>query len=129
MDLHDPAEWRIEIYKAALDTVEAYWEKHYCFAEEIGKPTSEVSRRLRRADDANGYPQTVPLDWLAVFARKPGALEFFTARLAELKGCKVESARPLTDAEKLRLMVSEMGEKQKRRIEKENGMQPGELDR
>lgn len=129
MNLGDLTEWRDEIYKALTDTVEAFWGKHFNFADEVGKPTAEVSLRLRRGEDSKGYAQVAPLDWLAVFAQRLGALEFFTERLAVLKGNKVESARPLTDAEKLRLLVADMTDKQKRRFEKENGMQPGELDR
>jgi hypothetical protein len=84
---------------------------------------------LRHADSDKGYPQLAPIDYLANIAMKPGGLERFLSMLAEAKGFKLVPMQPLTSEQKLRLLVADMTDKQRRRFEKDNNLPAGDLDR
>jgi hypothetical protein len=122
-------DWRELIYEALRDGVDISFTKREGFADDVGKPNNEISLRLRHADSDKGYPQLAPIDYLANIAMKPGGLEHFLSVLAEAKGFKLVPMQPLTSEQKLRLLVADMTDKQRRRFEKDNNLPAGDLDR
>jgi hypothetical protein len=105
LDLRPYLEHREIVYAALAHAVDEGFSKLSDFADDVGKSTSEVSLRLRRAEDSKGYAQTSPLDFVATLAMRPGAREVFLRDLSQAWGYRLEPLRQATPEEKLRAVA------------------------
>jgi hypothetical protein len=120
-------DWRERVYRAAQSVVDEFWIKQSDFADDVGKSTGETSKRLHRRENDQGDPLTMPADWLARFAQKPGALERFCELLLVDKRVRLEPIDLPTSEEIADAALAELPDHRRRQLEKEKGWPKGHL--
>lgn len=117
------------VYDALQATVDECMGGPVAFAAVVERPVSDVSRRLRRAEDSKGETQRAPVDYLAALATSHEARLCFINHLCALWGLRpTEPIMQLTDSEKLRILASELPDRRRRALEREHGLPKGALE-